>query len=121
MDNVLDSECDEGIRDADSSAYGISDRVVLAVADAEGTSPLELTPPLFESIDPDALDSIFENTVTGRGRTEGRVYFEMSGCEVEVHATGHVRVTDLERGKEAQGWVSPPSSSRANELAELDG
>lgn len=95
--------------------------VITAIAKAKGVDPRHLTERLNDVIDPDALDRIFEDTLTGRGRTEGRVYFEMSGCEVEVHATGRVSVTDLERGKEAQGWMSTPSSSRSNELAELDG
>lgn len=95
--------------------------VITAIANAKGVDPRYLPERLNDVIDPDALERIFENTITGPGRTVGRVYFEMSGCEVEVHATGRVRVTDLERGKETQDWVSPPRSSRSNELAELDG
>lgn len=95
--------------------------VITAIANAKGVEPRHLSERLNDVIDPDALDRIFGNTVMGRGRTVGRVLFEMAGCEIEVHATGHVCVTDLERGREAKGWVSPPSSNRSKERAELDG
>lgn len=37
----------------------MSHRVVTAVADREGVDPVELTTPLYEAVDPDALDSLF--------------------------------------------------------------
>lgn len=95
--------------------------VVTTVAKAKGVDPRDLSERLNDVIDPDALDRIFQNTVTGCGRTAGRVCFEMSGCEVEVHATGRVSVTDSERGREVEGRVSSPSSSQSIELTELDG
>jgi len=48
---------------------------VAAVTDREPTS----CPPLFDVVDPDALDAIFAD------REAGRVAFEYAGCEVTIH------------------------------------
>ncbi|MCU4740767.1 hypothetical protein OB955_07515 [Halobacteria archaeon AArc-m2/3/4] len=37
----------------------VSTAVVEAVAEADGCSPLEMSPPLYSAIDPDALDQLF--------------------------------------------------------------
>jgi len=39
----------------------ISDQIIREVAAKEGVDPVELTPPLFAVIEPDALDSLFGN------------------------------------------------------------
>lgn len=95
--------------------------VITTIADAKGVEPTALSEQLNDVIDPDALERIFQDSATGPARTAGRVCFEMAGCDVEVHATGRVSVTESARGREAQDWVAIPSSSRSNELAELDG
>lgn len=66
-------------------------KVIKRVAEAEGVSPEELTPPLFEVIDPDALDQLFGNTATA-GRMEGQVIFTYSGYEITVSGDGYVSV-----------------------------
>lgn len=70
--------------------------VVESVARHKGTEELELDPPLYEVLDPDALDVLF----TGRGKSgcTGRISFEYSGCTVTVSSTGHVVVEDVEDG-----------------------
>lgn len=73
----------------------VSDSVVEAVAEAEGVDPLELTPPLFEVIDPDALDQVFAPTPTD-GRMEGQVTFSYKGYNVTVHGDGYVSVESRE-------------------------
>lgn len=70
-------------------------KVVERVAAAEGVSPEELTPPLFEVIDPDALDQLFGNTTTA-GRMEGQTMFTYKGYEITVSGDGHVAVDPLE-------------------------
>lgn len=40
-----------------------SDAVLEAVADEKGIDERDLDPPLFEAIDPDALDSLFRDTM----------------------------------------------------------
>lgn len=74
----------------------LSEAVVEAVADAEGVSPLELRPPLFEVVDPDALDKLFPLPSLEQGRTEGHVTFEYCGYEVTVQPDGVISVGDLQ-------------------------
>lgn len=49
----------------DSSAP--SARVIEAVARKEGVSPVELTPPLYDAIDPDALDALARTEADSNG------------------------------------------------------
>lgn len=67
-------------------AEPVSGRVVDAIAAATDTDPLVMEPPLYSSIDPDALDRLFE-----RGGPE-RVMFEYDGHEVVVRGDGTVAV-----------------------------
>jgi hypothetical protein len=68
----------------------ISRAVVEAVADAEGISPLDVEPPLFEAIDPDALDGLFTESSLPMGATDGVVEFQYAGYVVTVRADGTV-------------------------------
>lgn len=70
----------------------ISGRVVTAVADAKDVDPLQLSP-LYEAVDPDALERLFQAPPTGGDRAVGRVVFTIDGCEVVVHSDGDVDVT----------------------------
>ena len=60
--------------------------VVETVADALGTEPNDLRP-LYDVIDPDALDLFFESP---HRPTSGRVTFTFEGCAVAVDADGRV-------------------------------
>lgn len=75
----------------------VSETVVRAVAEASGRpvfatdSDGEPLAPLYETIDPDALDALF------RGRADdpaGRVRFVYSGHEVTVDRSGAVTVSE---------------------------
>jgi ethanolamine ammonia-lyase large subunit len=79
--NAQDAQGAQDTRDAQSVAA----QVVDAVADATGDSVLSLDP-LYEVVDPDALESLFQVGTTGR------VEFVYEGCEVVVHADGDVDV-----------------------------
>lgn len=70
-----------------------STAVVNAVAEAVGRDPTEL-PPLQRTIDADALDEMFGETLGGRPRTSGSVTFEYCGCSVVVLADGEVVVRE---------------------------
>lgn len=65
----------------------LSRRVIERVADAEGVDPKALDPPLYDVIDPDALDRLFVDGGTGEN---GRVVFEYAGYEVHVSTDGQV-------------------------------
>jgi hypothetical protein len=69
----------------------VSAVVVDSVADALGVSPLELETPLYQVIDPDALNDLFAPTPTTE-REPSRVSFTYAECEVTVQGRGEVVV-----------------------------
>ena len=69
----------------------VSQTVVLAVAEATGDDAMEL-PPLYDAIDPDALNKLFDSDVLGADRRDGSVEFAYAGCDVTVRADGRVTV-----------------------------
>lgn len=69
----------------------VSERVVRSVADNTNTDPLEL-PPLFDTVDPDALDALV------RSLSDGELTFTYAGCAVTVDSTGAVELADREIG-----------------------
>jgi hypothetical protein len=71
-----------------------SELVIEAVAEREGVSPTELSRPLNEVVDPEALDALFEPQPNGRPRSDGRVEFEYYGYTVTVDVDGTVTVED---------------------------
>lgn len=64
--------------------------VIEAVAAARGTEPTDL-PTLYDVIDPDALDELFE-AGGGSDRPERCVEFAYAGCTVRVRTGPHVTV-----------------------------
>lgn len=89
-----------------SDEYAVSQRVISAVADVRGRSPLEL-PPLYSVIDPDALDRLFDSGGARSQNTLDRVVFTFDGCEVVVYSDGEVNVT----APDTQTQASPTSDS----------
>lgn len=69
----------------------VTEAVVDAVADAEGISPLELDPPLYAAIDPDALAQ-FVARIDGPTASEVEVSFVYAGYAVTVTGDGDVSV-----------------------------
>ena len=66
--------------------------VVEAVAEAADVDPAELGTPLYEQIDPDALDNLFSDRHNGMPRCSGHVVFELLDFEVTVYSDGQVVV-----------------------------
>jgi len=66
----------------------LSDTVIDAVAAATDTDPLDLSP-LYEVVDPDALDCLFR---CDDRPAAGRLEFTIEGCDVCVHSSGRVVV-----------------------------
>lgn len=62
--------------------------VLSAVAKAKGSDPLEL-PPLYNTIDADALNQLF---LSEPGSSAIRVSFHYEGCKVTIKGSGEVRV-----------------------------
>ena len=69
----------------------LSSAVVEAVASAEGVEPFDLSEPLYDAINPDALDALFAGN-------DGRVTFEYHGYRVTAHASGEVDVEAVDAG-----------------------
>ncbi|TYL38986.1 hypothetical protein CV102_10485 [Natronococcus pandeyae] len=70
----------------------VSQRVVRAVAIEIDADPLEMEP-LYDVIDSEALNALFEPTKRDATRSTGTVAFRYAGCAVTVHADGGVEVT----------------------------
>lgn len=62
----------------DSSEHTLGVRVIEAVGDVAGVDETEITTPLSETIDPEALDALFE------GDVGGEVQFQYSGYCITV-------------------------------------
>lgn len=65
----------------------ISQKVVEAIAEAEETEPIELTPPLYEVIDLETLENLLTNN-----QTLAKVVFNYNSCEVTVFSDGYISV-----------------------------
>jgi len=65
--------------------------VVVEALEAAGGDVTDVAP-LYESLDPDALDALFETRPNGTPRTRGEVSFVVAGYGVTVTADGHVVV-----------------------------
>lgn len=63
--------------------------IVELIADLEGVDLVELSPPLYSVIDPEALDSLFHSS--GDDVT-GHVDFEYHGYQVRVRSDGEVEI-----------------------------
>lgn len=66
-------------------ARSLSEAVLHEVAEQKGVSPEELNPPLFDVIDPDALNTVFQGD-------SGHITFEYQGFIVTVGHAGKVNL-----------------------------
>lgn len=74
-------------RSATKTDTAINHIVIESVADTTNVSPVELSTPLYDVIDPDALERVF-----ARESANGKVVFHYHGCEVTVFSDGNVSV-----------------------------
>ncbi|PSP55970.1 hypothetical protein BRC82_03115 [Halobacteriales archaeon QS_1_67_19] len=72
----------------------LSAAVIEAVAEAADRDPAELGTPLYDQIDPDALDNLFSDRHNGMPRGSGHVVFTLLDYEVTVYSDGHVVVRE---------------------------
>ena len=78
-----------------------TEAVIQTVAETTNTDPLEL-PPLYETIDPDALDALIADMQAGT------ISFTYTDCEITVHSDSTVTI------------VEPPVDKPAPEAARSD-
>lgn len=67
-----------------------SETVIDEIAEREGVDPVEVTPCLYEVIEPDALDTLVASFLRGPFETDGRVAFSYCGYDVTVESDGTV-------------------------------
>ncbi len=72
-----------------------SEVIIEALAEAAGSDPVEL-PPLYEFVDPDALDALFDRH-DGAEDAEALISFKVDTWNVFVRADGRIRVCDATR------------------------
>ncbi|MDQ2051818.1 HalOD1 output domain-containing protein [Natronolimnohabitans sp. A-GB9] len=70
-----------------------SEAVITAVADLTGISPIELEP-LYDVVDPDALDSLVAHARRADGADTHELQFSYEGYDVDVRTDGQVRVRE---------------------------
>ena len=76
----------------------VSEAVVAVVAQVREQDPIDL-PPLYESVETDALNALLAATIHKSDRSEVEVSFEYAGHQVTVDNHGTVEVSDLESGE----------------------
>ena len=77
------------IQTVEADTRSVSRAVIDVVAAVEDTPPTELTPPLYDVVDPEALDNVFAGKAT-----LGKVVFNYNSYEISVDADGYVAVKD---------------------------
>ena len=90
MEDVIVPSADDFTRSDPSLA------VIERIAELEGTDPIELTPPLYTAVDPDALDSLFHSATADESNPGGRVSFSYCGYDVTVRSDGEVSVSETD-------------------------
>lgn len=79
-----------------TDADAVSEAIVTEIADAEGVSPLDVSPPLYEAIDPDALEAVIASMQSQPTEQGGRLEFAYSGYDVTVTEDSSVAVASRE-------------------------
>lgn len=76
------------------TSKSLTEGVFTAIADLDETDATAIEPPLYEILDPDALNCLFAPLADGTPRIGGRVVFPYCGYEVTAYSDGRVCVTD---------------------------
>lgn len=73
-----------------------SKRVIESIAAEENVEPTELGPPLYETVDLEALDKLVESASTGPTGSSCLVEFVYMGYSISVSTAGDVELKDTE-------------------------
>jgi hypothetical protein len=82
--------------DRDGSAK-LTTTLVHALADVMGRDVTEAGSLLYESVDPEAVNSIFSTTDDGTERDPGHIAFAVDGYRVTVYSDGDIVITPPEQ------------------------
>lgn len=74
------------------SDESLSTEIVSAIADLAGTDAMDVDR-LYDRIDPDSLEAIFEPSSENAPRNAGKLSFQLDAYTITVHASGFVVVT----------------------------
>jgi Flp pilus assembly CpaF family ATPase len=74
----------------------LTQRIITTVAEEKGQSIDELEP-LYNAINPEALESLFASRVDGSSRPDGEVSFQYAGYWVTVSSEGAVEIKTDDR------------------------
>lgn len=74
----------------------LSTAVVMALTTVTGGDSGDIGVPLYDVIDPDALDNLFSDKHDGSPRTGGKVVFTILNYEVTVQSYGEIVIRELE-------------------------
>lgn len=82
----------------DNHEYGggtetVTYRVATKIANREGIEPLELSPPLFEAIDPEVLEALVSDTSSRERREDIYLQFPYYGYVITVKGNGEVDIS----------------------------
>lgn len=97
----------------------VSYRVIQRVASAKDVDPLELEP-LYEVIDPDALDELFDDSTES---PDEWIRFTMAECRVTVYGSGEIDVVsgnDVAGSATANGSVTVSEPNRECSTSDTD-
>jgi len=75
------------------SSESVSEAVVKAVSAAEDCPPT-LLPPLYSTVNPEALNKVFSVTNSDAPDRGGHISFQFSSCFVTVSENGYINVQD---------------------------
>lgn len=78
-----------------TKSVDVCQSVLEEVAATTRKPPEEIDQTLYDVVDPDALERLFENRCAGVDGNYGRVVFHFAGCEVTVLSSGDVSATVL--------------------------
>lgn len=70
----------------------LSETIVHLIADLEGVDPVELTPPLYSVVDPDALESLFDTPASDTSQPSGYASFHYCGYKIRVDSDGEITI-----------------------------
>jgi len=66
--------------------------IIDLISDLEGVDPVELSPPLYSVIDPEALDTLVHSASAETPQPWGHVDFEYCGYEIRVQSDGEIAI-----------------------------
>ncbi len=92
-----------GEDEASDDAMPVSAHVVTLVADLTESDPCDLDP-LYNAVDPDALDRLFPTDEPALDRFPDAVSFTYAGCEITISGDGTITARAGEQER-TQTWV----------------